>query len=367
MVSALASLVTGRNARSRVAMTGEITLRGKVLPVGGIKEKVLAAKRAGIQRVVLLTGDHMHVADAIGAGIGADDVMAERSPTEKVDAVRAERVHGTTLMVGDGINDAAALAAADVGVAMGARGATASSEAADAVLMVDRLDRLAEALLIARRSRRLARQSALSGMGLSLVGMGFAAAGMVSPVAGAFLQEAIDVAVILNALRALKGQDRRVEQAEASARDDFHREHGRLMPEVDRLLALADRLDTLPVSEARQELESLRAFLQDELVPHEKEDEKVLYPLVAERIGGDDPTAAMSRAHLEIAHLTRLFSRLVEDLPEDAIPTEDLRDLRRVMYGLHAVLRLHFAQEDEHYLTLLEDRTGAASHASRPA
>jgi soluble P-type ATPase len=318
-------------------------------------------RRAGVTRVVLLTGDHAHVAEAIGAGIGADDVMPERSPAEKVDAVRSERAHGPTLMVGDGINDAAALAAADVGVAMGARGATASSEAADVVLMVDRLDRLGEGLAIARRSRRLARQSAGAGMALSVAAMGFAAAGLLPPVTGAFLQEAIDVAVILNALRALRGDRRSGHASEAAAREDFEQEHGRLMPEVDRLRTLADRLDELTPESARRELEALRIFLDERLVPHEKSDEQVLYPLVAERIGGNDPTAAMSRAHMEIAHLARLFGRLVADLPDGPIGPEDLRDLRRILYGLHAVLKMHFAQEEEHYLTLL-DETARGHH-----
>jgi len=162
-----------------------------------------ALRRQGIQRVVMVTGDTAEVAETVAAAIGADLLLAERTPEEKVAAVRAEHARGPTIMVGDGVNDAPALAAADLGVAMGARGATASSQAADVVITVDRLDRLAEALAIARRARRIALESVLAGMGLSLVAMLAAAAGYLPPVAGALLQEAIDVAVILNALRAL--------------------------------------------------------------------------------------------------------------------------------------------------------------------
>jgi heavy metal translocating P-type ATPase len=202
-----------------VAVDGEVAgaliLHDPVRPDSA--RTVRALRRAGIERVVLVTGDHPEVAEAVGAGIGADLVLAERSPEEKVAAVLAESARGLTLMVGDGINDAPALAAAGVGVAMGARGATASAEAADVVITVDRLDRLAEALAIARRSRAIAVQSVTAGMALSLAAMAVAAAGLLPPVAGALLQEAIDVAVILNALRALGGGGRQLEEGAGGA------------------------------------------------------------------------------------------------------------------------------------------------------
>ncbi|MES1240012.1 MAG: heavy metal translocating P-type ATPase [Acidobacteriota bacterium] len=358
-----------RRVRRRTALEGSssvfVAIDGEVAgalilhdPVRPDSPRALRAlRRAGIERVVLVTGDHPEVAETVGAGIGADEVLAERSPEEKVAAVLAERSRGLTLMVGDGINDAPALAAADVGVALGARGATASAEAADVVLTVDRLDRLGEALAIARRSRAIAVQSVAAGMGLSLAAMLVAAAGFLPPVAGALLQEAIDVAVILNALRALGGGRRgpAPEGEELSRR--YRAEHGMLLPDVDRLRAVADRLEELPPREARSALAELRRFLEERLVPHEQTEDATLYPLVARAIGGEGPTAAMSRAHLEIAHLVRLFGRLVDELPEGDEPLlpDDLRDLRRTLYGLHAILRLHFAQEEEQYLPLLEE------------
>ena len=160
-------------------------------------------RELGIERLVMVTGDHHSVAERVGRELGVDQVLAECTPVQKVAAVKAESARGAAVMVGDGVNDAPALAAATVGVAMGARGATASSEAADAVLMLDRLDRLVDALAISRRARSIALQSVLAGMGLSLAAMLVAAFGYLPPLAGALFQEAIDVAVILNALRAL--------------------------------------------------------------------------------------------------------------------------------------------------------------------
>jgi heavy metal translocating P-type ATPase len=166
-------------------------------------EAIRGLRKAGMRRIVLLSGDRQEVSARIGASLGIDRVLAEHSAEQKVEAVREESRAAVTIMVGDGINDAPALAAADVGVAMGARGATAASEAADAVVVVDQLDRVAEVINIARGARGIALQSVVAGMALSTVGMALATLGALPPLAGAIFQEAIDVAVVLNALRAL--------------------------------------------------------------------------------------------------------------------------------------------------------------------
>ena len=170
----------------------------------GTSELLAGLRRLGIGRILLATGDRRAVAEAVTAGLGLDAVKADLSPEQKVLLVLTEHKNGTVMMVGDGVNDAPALAAADVGVAMGARGATASAEAADVVLLVDHLDRLLPGLEIAQGARRIARESVFAGIGLSILGMTAAAFGYLTPVQGALLQELIDVAVILNALRALR-------------------------------------------------------------------------------------------------------------------------------------------------------------------
>jgi len=121
--------------------------------------------------MVMVTGDRAAAAQAIGAALDIDSVLADRVPSDKVDAVRSEQRLNPTIMVGDGINDAPALASADVGVALGARGASASSEAADVVILADRLDRVGEAIVIAQRARAIAIQSIVTGMGLSTLAM----------------------------------------------------------------------------------------------------------------------------------------------------------------------------------------------------
>ena len=159
----------------------------------------------GIERIVLATGDRHDVARFITAGLPIDLVRSELTPDQKVLLVLSERKNGPVMMIGDGINDAPALAAADLGLAMGATGAAASAEAADVVLLVDQLDRVLPAITIARRAREIAVQSVMAGMGLSILAMVAAGFGYIAPVEGALLQEEIDVAVIFNALRALRG------------------------------------------------------------------------------------------------------------------------------------------------------------------
>jgi heavy metal translocating P-type ATPase len=170
----------------------------------GTKTLLTQLRGIGIQRIVLATGDREEVARRIADGLSLDLVRSELTPDQKVLVVLSEHKNGPVMMVGDGVNDAPALAAADVGVAMGARGAAASADAADVVLLVDHLDRILPAITIARRSRFIALESVIAGIGLSTLAMIAAAFGFLKPVEGALLQEVIDVAVIFNALRALR-------------------------------------------------------------------------------------------------------------------------------------------------------------------
>jgi len=170
-------------------------------------EAMLRELRAlGIERIVLATGDRRDVAEMIAEGLSIDAVRSELTPDQKTMVVLSERKNGPVLMIGDGVNDAPALAAADIGLAMGAKGAAASVEVADIVLLVDQLDRVVPAIRIARRSRFIALESVYAGIGLSVAGMIAATVGLLTPVQGALFQEIIDIAVILNALRALHEQ-----------------------------------------------------------------------------------------------------------------------------------------------------------------
>ncbi len=314
-------------------------------------------RAAGLERLVLLTGDRAAPAREVGTLLGLDEVRAEQSPADKVAAVRAEGERAVTVMVGDGVNDAPALAAATVGVAMGARGATASSEAADIVLTVDRLDHLADAMAIARRSRHIAVQSAMVGMALSLAAMGLAAAGWLPPAAGALLQEGIDVAVIGNALRALRpGRSDAVtlNPATDALLRRFADEHQVLATTLPLLRDTADLLADHGATPAGLEaLHRVQVLLTDRLLPHEHAEETELYPALASPLGGSEATATMSRTHAEIERLAhRLSTHLDLADAAGALGADQVDDVLATLYGLHTVLTLHFAQEEENYFTL---------------
>jgi len=314
----------------------------------------------GISRIVMVTGDRAEVAHAVGAVIGVDEVLAERTPADKLDAVRAERGRAPVIMVGDGINDAPALALADVGVAMGARGATASSEAADAVLTVDHIDRLGEVRALARRTRRIALQSVLAGMGMSMAAMVAAAAGLLPAVWGALLQEAIDVTVILNALRVLlpAAPHGHLTPGDAALNSRFSREHVTIRADIEQLRAAADALGAVAPHEAMSGVRQAHQVLVNEIGPHEQAEQEQLYPVMDRLLGGGHATAAMSRTHAEIAHQTRRLGQLIDDIGADPPDAADLADLRALLYGLHAILSLHTAQEDESYLSLGDNEGG---------
>ena len=334
-------------------------------------------REAGVGRVLMVTGDRAETAETIGAALDLDQVLADRLPADKVDAVRYEQQRQQTAMVGDGINDAPALAAADVGIALGARGASASSEAADAVILADSLDRVGEAILIAQRARRIAMQSIVAGMGLSGLAMLAAAAGRLAPVPAAIVQEVIDVLVILNALRALQPVRRRRQATigESSGRE-LWRDHAALALSLDKLRAIADALDDAPEARAAALIGEANALVHETVVAHERADEGAIHSLAAARRAEAVSLAAVSRAHREILHLARQLDRLAQnfrttDLPATDLPAPDttadraapegpsadrylVRDAQRLIESLLQIVRIHTAQEEDIYAAFLE-------------
>jgi heavy metal translocating P-type ATPase len=181
------------------ALAGFITFKDAVRAES--KTTVAALRKLGIKNILMFTGDHPGSAKAIAKQLGISNVKAHMMPSDKLRAVE-DVTERPVAFVGDGVNDAPVLTAADIGIALGARGSTAASESADMVIMLDDVSRVVKAVEIAKRTFRIARQSILGGIFLSVVLMFVFATGKFPPLAGAIIQEAVDVLVILNALRA---------------------------------------------------------------------------------------------------------------------------------------------------------------------
>ena len=214
-------------------------------------------REAGIERVVLVTGDRADIAATVGRIVGTDTVLAECDPAEKVAAIRA----------------------------------------ADVVLTVDRVDALADAILIAQRSRRIALQAVLVGMGLSLVAMVVASGGLLPPAAGAVLQEGIDVLAIGMALRAvLPGavHSLAMEPADVALAQRLKAEHDATLGVVEQIRAVADTLSTQ--ESVLAPVHALMVRLANELLPHERADEELMVPLVARALGTSATTWKRGRS-----------------------------------------------------------------------
>jgi heavy metal translocating P-type ATPase len=187
------------------AVAGTLVLADRLRPDAATL--VSRLRGAGVRHVAMASGDRQAAAEVIGMELGLDAVYGDQTPAGKLGVIRAigqDPALRPLVMVGDGVNDAPALALADVGIALGSAGGTVAAETADAVIVDDRVDRVVDAIEISTRAVRIARQSVIAGIALSVLGMLAAAAGYLPPVAGALVQEGIDVAVILNALRALR-------------------------------------------------------------------------------------------------------------------------------------------------------------------
>ena len=169
----------------------------------GVVNMIQNLRKEGIKETILLTGDSLDNAKSIANQTGVDNYKYDLLPEDKVNEVKKlKEKFNDIIMIGDGINDAPALATATVGIAMGAKGTAISAEAADVVLLVDDVTKVSNVIHIGKKTIKIAKQSIFVGIGLSFLLMIFASFGLILPSVGALLQEALDIAVILNALRA---------------------------------------------------------------------------------------------------------------------------------------------------------------------
>jgi hypothetical protein len=216
---------------------------------------------------------------------------------------------------------------------------------------MDRLDRVSDAISIAKRARRIALQSIFAGMAMSGLAMGFAAVGWLPPIAGALTQEAIDVAVIVNALRALTpgGRIGRRHTMPTAAATALRTDHERLEVALNRLREIADALDHAKAAAAVALIVEADRIVSQQIVEHERDDESAIYPRVARYLADRHGLSAMSRAHREIIHTARLLRRLAHGLaPADADPYL-IRDGQRVIESIESLVRIHNAQEEDIY------------------
>jgi len=360
-----AALVSAAGSVGWLAVEGRAA--AAFIMADGLREEAPRAVRAlrqlGVARILMVTGDRAAAATPIAAALRLDAMLADRDPEGKLIALKAEVANGPVAMVGDGVNDAPVLAAADVGIAMGAHGTAAAAEAGDVVLLADRLDRAAEAIAIARRARRIALQAILLGMGLSLLAMVAAAFGWLSPLAGALLQEAIDVAAILYALRALLPGDGAVVRLSGKAGLSARvAEHAGLRDLAEALRGAGETLHEGPAQLV--ELRTLERRLREELLPHQAAEESALYPEAAARLGGQDPLGVLLRMHTEIEGLAERFSSLLPLAETPGGFAEVAPALRRTLFALEALLALHLTAEEE-ALAGLTGPEDMAAHSPR--
>jgi Hemerythrin HHE cation binding domain len=209
---------------------------------------------------------------------------------------------------------------------------------------------VSDAVRIARRTRRIALQSIIVGMALSGIAMLVAAFGWLPPVAGALTQEAIDVAVILNALRAIgPGRSFGHTPMPASESAELATGHVQLNVALDRLRAIADDLDDADAEAAVRLIKEAEHITTSGIVAHERDDESVVYPRLQAFFKGEQSIDVMSRAHREIMHLGRLLNRLADGLESGDADRYLVRDAQRVIEAIEALTRLHSAQEEDIY------------------